>query len=178
MEMTGADVHPLALQVVDVVVMNDRIILHEVSPTAIRIVRGIGRHMAAPSVASGVRPDNHAAVTIVVGLDVIDRDMTRPLVEVHTVGHTVVRHNAILGPTIGVTKESRSGQSQMPHALPRYGVPVPRALEAGIAPVKVYDAAAIRYHDGIGRRSLDVVDGQARVLAGRDAQCLSRVVDG
>ena len=66
----------------------------------------------------------------------------------------------------------------MLHALPRYGVPVPRALEAGIAPVKVYDATAIRYHDGIGCCSLDVVKGQSRVLAGRDTQCLPRVVDG
>ena len=59
--------------------------------------------MAAPAVASGVRPNNHTAVTIVMGLDVIDRDMARPLVKVYTVADAVVRHNAILGPTFGVT---------------------------------------------------------------------------
>ena len=58
--------------------------------------------MAAPAVTSGVRPNNYTTVTIVVGLDVIDRDMTRPLVKVYTVTEAMVRHNAILGPTIGV----------------------------------------------------------------------------
>ena len=43
MVMTGAYVHPFAFEIVYIIVMDDRIRLHEVPAVAVRIVRGTGR---------------------------------------------------------------------------------------------------------------------------------------